>query len=252
MIDFQHVFKSYGHGRNILADISFRVERGEFVFVSGPSGAGKSTLLKLIGGLEPPTRGTIQVHGQRMDKLSARARPYLRRAVGVVLQDARLLYDRNAYENVLLPLIVQGLPASVASGRARAALDKVGLGGQENAHPVEMSGGEQKRLAIARAIVNRPAILIADEPTANLDYDSAHRILKVFRDFNQVGVTLLIASHDEALMAGHATRTLRLESGRFGQWPGVSPGRSLMPGMSNSTATTRTEPSLSVNPGRPR
>jgi len=221
------------------------------VLVSGPSGAGKSTLLKLIGGLEPPTRGAIQVHGQRMDKLSARARPYLRRTIGVVLQDTRLLYDRNAYENVLLPLIVQGLAPSVASARARAALDKVGLAGQEDANPIEMSGGEQKRLAIARAIVNRPAILIADEPTAHLDHDSAHRILNVFRDFNQVGVTLLIASHDETLMADHATRTLRLEAGRFGQWPGVSPGRSLAPpAPSVASASTRMEPSLSGEDGR--
>jgi len=257
MIDFQHVFKSYGRGRNILADISFRVAPGEFVFVSGPSGAGKSTLLKLIGGLEPPSRGAIQVHGHRMDKLSARARPYLRRAVGVVLQDTHLLYDRSAYENVLLPLIVLGLPASQASSRARAALDKVGLAGLEDANPVEMSGGEQQRLAIARAIVNRPTILIADEPTANLDHDSAQRILNVFRDFNQVGVTLLIASHDEDLMAGHATRTLRLEPGRFGQWQGVKPGRSLAPRGSAAAHTQalaraeRLEPSLTVRAERP-
>ena len=248
MIDFQHVFKSYGRGRNILADITFRVAPGEFVFVSGTSGAGKSTLLKLIGGLEAPTRGAIQVHGQRMDKLSARAKPYLRRAVGVVLQDTRLLYDRSAYENVLLPLIVLGLPPRVAAGRARAALDKVGLAGKDDLNPIELSGGEQQRLAIARAIVNRPSILIADEPTANLDHDSARRILNVFRDFNQVGVTLLIASHDEALMAEHATRTLRLEPGRFGDWPGVSPGRHLPPVAPvvppRTAGTSRTEPSL--------
>jgi len=248
MIDFQHVFKSYGRSRNILADFSFRVAQGEFVFVSGPSGAGKSTLLKLVAGLEPPTRGTIQVCGQRLDRLSARARPYLRRAVGVVLQDTCLLYDRSAYENVLLPLIVQGLPSSVASARVRAALDKVGLTGQQTAHPIEMSGGEQKRLAIARAIVNRPAILIADEPTANLDHDSARRILTVFRDFNQIGVTLLIASHDEALMAGYATHTLRLEAGRFGLWSGVSPGRSLAPAA--PSISVRAEPSLPGGNGR--
>jgi len=227
MIDFQHVFKSYGRGRNILVDLTFRVTRGEFVFVSGPTGAGKSTLLKLIAGLEPPTRGAISVCGQRTDRLTARTRPYFRRAVGVVLQDTRLLDDRSAYENVLLPLVVQGLPTAIASSRVRAALDKVGLAGYADAIPFEMSGGEQKRLAIARAIVNRPTILIADEPTANLDQESARHILDVFRDFNRVGVTLLVASHDEALMADYATRTLRLESGRFGQWPGVVPGRTL-------------------------
>ncbi|VFR36348.1 Cell division transporter, ATP-binding protein FtsE (TC 3.A.5.1.1) [plant metagenome] len=215
MIEFQHVFKSYGRGRNILADITFKVSPGEFIFVSGPSGAGKSTLLKLVGGLEPPSRGAIQVHGQRLEKLSARARPYLRRAVGVILQDTHLLYDRSAFENVMLPLAVTGLAPELASARARAAMEKVGLSGKEALNPIEMSGGEQQRLAIARAIVNRPAILIADEPTANLDRDNARRILNVFRDFNRVGVTMLIASHDEALMAEHATRTLRVEPGRF-------------------------------------
>lgn len=221
MIEFQHVFKSYGRGRNILADINFRIEPGEFIFVSGPSGAGKSTLLKLIGGLEPPSRGSIHVNGHRIDKMPARARPYLRRAVGVILQNTHLLYDRNAINNVLLPLAVTGLEPKLASSRAKAAMDKVGLAGKYDLNPVEMSGGEQQRLAIARAIVNRPTLLIADEPTANLDDDSARRIMDVFRDFNRVGVTTLIASHDRSLMASHATRTLRIEEGRFFDNPGV-------------------------------
>ena len=214
MIEFQHVFKSYGRGRNILADINFRVSAGEFIFVSGPSGAGKSTLLKLIGGLEPASRGSIQVNGQRLDKLPARARPYLRRAVGVILQDTHLLFDRSAFENVMLPLAVTGQAWDSAAAR-RAALDKVGLSGKEELNPIELSGGEQQRLAIARAIVNRPAILIADEPTANLDHDNAQRIMNVFRDFNRVGVTTLIASHDQELMARYATRTLRIDPGKF-------------------------------------
>ncbi|KDC40912.1 cell division ATP-binding protein FtsE [Bordetella bronchiseptica GA96-01] len=215
MIEFQHVFKSYGRGRNILADINFRISAGEFVFVSGPSGAGKSTLLKLIGGLEPPSRGSIQVNNQRLDRLPSRARPYLRRAVGVILQDTHLLYDRSAFQNVMLPLAVTGQAPDSAAARARAALDKVGLAGKEDLNPIELSGGEQQRLAIARAIVNRPAILIADEPTANLDHDNAQRIMNVFRDFNRVGVTTLIASHDQDLMARYATRTLSIEHGRF-------------------------------------
>lgn len=223
MIQFQHVFKSYGRSRNILADINFNVEAGEFVFVSGPSGAGKSTLLKLIGGLEPPTRGSIQVNGQRLEKMSARSRPYLRRAVGVILQDTHLLYDRSVIANVTLPLIVTGHPQAKALARARAALEKVGLSGKDMMKPIELSGGEQQRLAIARAIVNRPAILIADEPTANLDHDSATRIMNVFRDFNQVGVTTLIASHDQALMSRYATRTLRIDEGRFADIAGVAP-----------------------------
>lgn len=222
MIEFQHVFKSYGRGRNILADINFSVEPGEFVFVSGPSGAGKSTLLKLIGGLEPPSRGSVHVNGHRIDRMPSRARPYLRRAVGVILQDMHLLYDRNAIANVMLPLSVAGLESRLAGTRARAAMEKVGLSGKEQLNPVEMSGGEQQRLAIARAIVNRPAILIADEPTANLDEESARRIMEVFRDFNRVGVTTLIASHDRQLMATYATRTLRIDmAGRFADIPGV-------------------------------
>lgn len=223
MIEFQHVFKSYGRGRNILADVNFRVNAGEFVFVSGPSGAGKSTLLKLIAALEPPSRGIVQIKGQRVDRMPARAFPYLRRAVGVILQDIHLLYDRNAFDNVMLPLAVTGLDGDRAAARARAAMDKVGLAGKEDQNPIEMSGGEQQRLAIARAIVNRPAILIADEPTANLDQDSARRIMDVFRDFNQVGVTTLIASHDRRLMADYATRTLLVEPGRFSDQEGVAP-----------------------------
>jgi len=248
MITFQHVFKSYGRAGNVLADVNFRVAAGECVLVGGPSGAGKSTLLKLIGGLDVPTRGRIEINGQRLDKLPMRARPFLRRAVGVVLQETRLLYDRSACDNVLLPLIVQGLPAAQAASRARAALNKVGLAGREDLHPVEMSGGEQQRLAIARAIVNRPAILIADEPTANLDQESARHILNVLRDFNRIGVTLLIASHDEQLLARYATRTLRLEPGRFGEWPGVTPGRCL-PAVAAGTAAGRQEPMLPVEEG---
>ena len=215
MIEFQHVFKSYGQGRHILADLTFKVTAGEFVYVAGPSGAGKSTLLNLIGGLEPPSRGSIQVHGHRLDQLSARARPYLRRAVGVILQDTHLLYDRSAIDNVLLPLAVTGLAPSLARARARAALEKVGLSSKENTRPIELSGGEQQRLAIARAIVNRPAILIADEPTASLDIDTARRIMSVFKDFNRVGVTTVIASHDDALMAEYATRAFKIEPGKF-------------------------------------
>lgn len=215
MIEFKHVFKSYGQSANILADINFNISRGEFVFVSGPSGAGKSTLLKLIGGLEPPTRGSIMVNGQSLDSMPARERPYLRRAVGIILQDTHLLYDRNAFENVMLPLAVMNLDYKKAASRARAAIAKVGLSGKEKLNPIALSGGEQQRLAIARAIVNRPAILIADEPTANLDQDNANRILEVFRDFNRVGVTTLIASHDMPLLQRHANRTLLLELGRF-------------------------------------
>ncbi|WP_397475144.1 cell division ATP-binding protein FtsE [Pusillimonas sp.] len=222
MIEFQHVFKSYGRSRNILSDINFRVEPGEFVFVSGPSGAGKSTLLKLIGGLEPASRGAISVNNQRIDRMPPRARPYLRRAVGIILQDTHLLYDRNAIENVLLPLKVLGLESRLAATRARAAIEKVGLSGKEDMNPIELSGGEQQRLAIARAIVNRPAILIVDEPTANLDHETARRIMDVFRDFNRVGVTTLLASHDRELMASYANRTFLIDHGKFNDKKGAA------------------------------
>jgi cell division transport system ATP-binding protein len=219
MIEFRHVSKSYGPHTHILDDVSFTVTAGEFVFIAGPSGAGKSTLLKLIAGLEPCSRGSICVNGQQLDQITARARPYLRRAVGTILQDTHLLYDRSALDNVMLPLAVAGQPNSLAQSRARAALQKVGLAGKEQANPISLSGGEQQRLAIARAIVNRPALLIADEPTANLDRDTARKVMSVLRDFNQVGVTTLVATHDEDLMAQYAQRVFVIEPGRFRDFP---------------------------------
>ncbi|ASY29957.1 cell division ATP-binding protein FtsE [Taylorella equigenitalis] len=215
MITFQHVFKFYGKNPNILADINFQIEDGEFVFISGPSGAGKSTLLKLIAGLESPSRGTITVNDQKFSELNSRGQPYVRRAIGIILQDTHLLYDRNTFENVMLPLAVMGVSREKAGARARAALEKVGLGNKEKVNPIELSGGEQQRLAIARAIVNRPKVLIADEPTANLDKNTARKILDVFQDFNRVGVTTLISSHDTDLLSNYANRTFIIEPGRF-------------------------------------
>ena len=166
-------------------------------------------------GLEQANRGLVTVNGHRIDKLNKRTLPYLRRTVGLILQDANLLFDRNAFDNVLLPLAVTGIEHATAKTRARAAMEKVGLRGKEEMFPIELSGGEQQRLAIARAIVGKPAILIADEPTANLDAKSAKLIMDVFRDFNQYGVTTLIASHDKDLMANYANRKLLLDNGRF-------------------------------------
>lgn len=222
MIEFKHVFKSYGRSPNILVDLNFNIRPGEFIFVSGPSGAGKSTLLRLIAGLETPTRGSIFVQGSRVDKLSARGQPYLRRAIGLILQDIHLLDDRRALHNVMLPLEVLGVATGTAQARARAALQKVGLGDKQDHYPVELSGGEQQRLAIARAIVNRPAIMIADEPTANLDDATAKKIMDVFADFNRVGVTTLIASHDHRLMDHYAERSFTIDGGRFYDSPGGS------------------------------
>src|SRR3982750_2538932 len=183
-------------------------------FLTGRAGAGKSPLLKLIPAIERPTSGAVIVNGQNVGALKRAAVPYLRRNIGLVFQDQKLLYDRSVFDNVMLPLAFSGLPPREAARRARAALDKVALLAREKANPIQLSGGEQQRLAIARAVVNRPSILLADEPTANLDAESARRILDIFVDFNRVGVMVLIATHDQALIDEYGKRQLRLESGR--------------------------------------
>ena len=215
MISFSSVSKRYPGGQEALKEVSFGVEQGEFAFVAGHSGAGKSTLLKLIPAIERPTSGTVLVNGQNVGALGRSALPYLRRNLGLVFQDQKLLYDRTVHDNVMLPLAFSDNPPKEAAKRARAALDKVGLLARERANPIQLSGGEQQRLAIARAVVNRPAILIADEPTANLDTESAAGILAIFAAFHQVGVTLLVASHDEAMIGRYAKRVLRLAAGRL-------------------------------------
>jgi cell division transport system ATP-binding protein len=171
-------------------------------------------VLKLIPGIERPSAGSVLVNGQNVGALKRHALPYLRRNIGLVFQDQKLLYDRSVYDNVMLPLAFSAHPPREAARRARAALDKVGLLARERANPVQLSGGEQQRLAIARAVVNRPALLVADEPTANLDAESAARILETFVEFNRVGVTVLIATHDPGLVARYGKRVLRLEGGR--------------------------------------
>ena len=215
MISFSAVVKRYPGGQEALKGVSFSIEPGEFAFIAGHSGAGKSTLLKLIPAIERPSSGAILVNGQNVGSLKRGALPYLRRNLGLVFQDQKLLYDRSVYDNVMLPLAFGELGAREAAGRARAALEKVGLLAREKANPIQLSGGEQQRLAIARAVVNRPAVLIADEPTANLDAESAAAILDIFAAFNQVGVTVLVATHDEALIGRFAKRVLRLAKGRL-------------------------------------
>jgi len=193
--------------------VSFRIEPGEFAFVAGHSGAGKSTLLKLVAAIERPSAGAVLVNGQNVGALKRSAVPYLRRNLGLVFQDQKLLYDRSVFDNVMLPLSFGELGAREAARRARAALEKVGLSAREKANPVQLSGGEQQRLAIARAVANRPSILLADEPTANLDAESALKILEIFSAFNQVGVTVLVSTHDEALLGRFARKVLRLAQG---------------------------------------
>jgi cell division transport system ATP-binding protein len=213
LISFTAVAKRYPGGHDALRNVSFALEQGQFAFLAGPSGAGKSTLLKLIAAIVRPTAGTVLVNGQNVGALQRAAVPYLRRNLGLVFQDQKLLYDRSVFDNVMLPLAFGEGDGREAARRARAALDKVGLLAREKASPVQLSGGEQQRLAIARAVVNRPLVLIADEPTANLDAESAAAILEIFTAFNQVGVTVLLATHDAALISRSAKRVLRLDKG---------------------------------------
>jgi len=217
MINFNQVRKSYRGGHEALAEVSFDIKDGELVFITGRSGAGKSTLLKLIPAIERPTSGTVLVNGQNLGSMRRAAVPYLRRNLGLIFQDQKLLYDRSVFDNVMLPLTFTGHAHKEAARRARAALDKVGLLAREKANPVTLSGGEQQRLCIARAVVNRPSIVLADEPTASLDATSAAEVMEMFRSFNQVGVTVLIATHDEALLQRLNPRVLALERGRLAQ-----------------------------------
>lgn len=215
MIGFSQVTKRYSNGFEALKSVSFEVDEGELVVLTGHSGAGKSTLLKLAAGIEHATSGSVVVAGQNLSRLKPQAVALLRRNIGLVFQDHKLLFDRNAFENVALPLAITGYSRIDAARRVRAALDKVGLLDREKANPIQLSGGEQQRLCIARAIVNRPAILIADEPSGNLDAEYAAAIMDLFRSFNQVGATVIISTHDEALAARYQPRRLHLERGHL-------------------------------------
>ena len=215
MISANAVSKRYPEGLEALRDVSFEITAGELVFITGHSGAGKSTLFRLLAAIEKPTSGSIVVGGQNLAALRRSAIPFLRRHFGLIFQDQKLLFDRSVLDNVMLPLDIVGLPHREALRRARAALDKVGLLAREKAQPIALSGGEQQRLAIARAVVNRPAILLADEPTANLDSATAADLLDIFAAFHQVGVTVVIATHDPQWMARLSPRVLRLERGRL-------------------------------------
>lgn len=213
MITLTHVTKRFPGGHEALRDVTFSVKSGELVTVVGRSGAGKTTLLKLMSAIELPSTGNVVVSGQNTKALRPAAVPYLRRKFGLVFQDYKLLFDRSALENVLLPLHIVGLDGRDATRRARAALDKVGLLPREKAMPVTLSGGEQQRLCIARAVVNRPAVLLADEPTGNLDEAYAREIVELFRSFHQVGTTVVISTHDRAVQERLAGRTLVLTDG---------------------------------------
>jgi len=214
MITFDRVSKRYPNGREALLDVSLRIEPGEMVFLTGRSGAGKSSVLKLIALLERPTRGTVTVDGANTAKLASRAIPPYRRKVGVVFQDHKLLMDRPVFDNVALPLVVADTPLREIDKRVRAALDQVGLLGKERVLPSELSVGEQQRVGIARAVISKPPVLIADEPTGNLDHGLALEVMKLFRRFQEVGVTIVIATHDMSLVQEFGQREIHIEDGR--------------------------------------
>lgn len=215
MIEFHNVSKRYPSGHEALSGVSFQVDEREMVFLTGHSGAGKSTLMKLIMLIERPSLGQVIIGGRNLNRLRSAHVPYHRRQVGVVFQNHQLLFDRSVFDNIALPLQISGYHSREVGRRVRAALDKVRLLDKEKANPITLSGGEQQRVGIARAVVNKPAVLLADEPTGNLDPALSADIMNLFREFNDVGVTVLIASHDIALIRSLDHRVLTLEQGQL-------------------------------------
>ncbi len=215
MIQLEKITKKYRENVPILKKISVSVSEGEMVFVTGHSGAGKTTLLRLMGLVEKPSEGHIFINGQNVTNINPRSLPFLRRNYGLIFQDSKLLNDRNVFDNVALPLRISGFRRSEIPSRVRAALDKVGLLKKEQSMPVTLSGGEQQRLCIARAIINRPAILLADEPTANLDVAYEREIIEILKDFNQVGVTVVVATHNTAMVESMQARQISLKNGEL-------------------------------------
>ena len=215
MLKFEHVCKRYPDTGEVLSDVSFELAKGEMAFLTGRSGAGKSTLLKLIAMMEQCSRGSIVLEDQNISRISEWRIPYLRRHLGLIFQDYKLLNDRTVFDNVALPLIVSGANHQEISRRVRASLDKVGLLGKEKKYPLALSGGEQQRVGIARAVVNKPKLILADEPTGNLDPSLSAEIMAMFEEFKQVGVTVLIASHDIELINSLHHRVLTLDKGHL-------------------------------------
>lgn len=215
MIVFDNVTKTYPGGHDALKNVSFHIKRGDMAFLTGHSGAGKSTLLKLVSLIERSSQGQVLINGQNLSGISRRRIPFFRRNIGIIFQDHRLLFDRTVFDNVALPLIIAGFDRQEIGRRVRASLDKVGLLSKEKLYPMTLSTGEQQRVGIARAVVNKPPLLLADEPTGNLDPELSAEIMHMFEQFNQVGVTVLIASHDLSLIRKLHHRMLTLRDGRL-------------------------------------
>lgn len=215
MLRFDQVSKRYPGGHDALSRVSFELQRGEMTFLTGHSGAGKSTLLKLIMLMERASQGQVLINNQNLNRLNRSQIPYLRRQIGVVFQNHQLLFDRSVFDNVALPLVIEGYQPKEAARRVRAALDKVGLLSKEKLNPLTLSGGEQQRVGIARAVVNKPPLLLADEPTGNLDPALSAEIMNLFQQFTDVGVCVLIASHDIALIRRLNRRVLGLSKGEL-------------------------------------
>lgn len=215
MLKFENVSMKYPGAGNVLRNVSFHLSPGEMAFLTGHSGAGKSTLLKLIALIERCTGGHVFLDGKNLDSAKDRHVPFIRRKVGLIFQDYKLLQDRTVFDNVALPLVIAGYGHHDISRRVRASLDKVGLLGKEKKYPMVLSGGEQQRVGIARAVVNKPPMILADEPTGNLDPELSAEIMHLFEQFHQVGVTVLIASHDISLISQMNYRVLKLDHGQM-------------------------------------
>lgn len=215
MIEFEQVTKRYANGFEALNRVNFRIEKGEMVFLTGHSGAGKSTLLKMIALLEQPTAGQVTINRLRLDEIKKKHIPEYRRSLGITFQSPYLLHDRTVFDNVALPLIIQGHPYPTIAKRVQAALDMVELLPKIKMLPTHLSTGEQQRVSLARAIVHKPILLLADEPTGNCDPALSANIMRLFEQFNQVGVTVLIATHDLPLIAGMKHRILMLKGGKL-------------------------------------
>lgn len=215
IIIFDQVYKKYPGGVTAINNLSLNIDRGELVFLAGPSGAGKSTILKLIAGIENATSGNIIVNGFELSQTSQNHKTFIRQHIGFIFQDHKILFDRNVFDNVRLPMDILGYTTSEVNERTRLALESVGLGHKIKALPQQLSGGEQQRLCIARAVVHKPKVLIADEPTANLDRDNALRILELLKMFHRAGVTIVISAHDESILSDYGKRIISINQGQF-------------------------------------